>query len=165
MKILSLSLFFIINIINTQIYAQEFILEHSDCKIRMKDQTAVDSEHKHKDEISDLQDLISKELGKRNFTINPFIENKRILTGELYFEWKRDFSRESIYHSCIISVAIKKAKGQTPLKSDPTLYSKVVKRRVPRITLRGMERCKLALKESFIHIPTCKKIGFYGEKK
>ncbi len=162
MKKLTLSLF-ILTTLSYQSLAQEFVVEHADCKIRMKDQSVVDSEEE--EEINELQDLITEELEKRNFSINPFIENKRVLDGELYFEWERDFTQESIYHSCVIKIAVKQAKGQTPLESDPTLYTKTIRRRVPRITLRGMERCKLAMKECFIHIPTCKKVGFYGEKK
>jgi len=117
------------------------------------------------EETNELQDLITKELEKRKFVIHPFIENKRVVAGELYFEWTRDHTNESIYHSCIIGIAVKKAKGQIPASDDPVLFHKTVRRRVPRITFRGMERCRLAVKECFISIPTCKKVGFYNEKK
>ena len=158
-----LSTFIILLGLSSHTLAQEFIFEHSDCKVRMKKTYEVAD--LSSSEIETLEELVSKELEKRDFEINPFIDNKRILEGELYIDWDVDFSSETVYKSCIIGVSLNQAKGQTPRNDDPVLYKKTIKRRVPRITFEGMERCKLAIKESFIHIPTCRKIGFYGEKK
>ncbi len=155
--------FLLISFISTSLMAQEFAFDHADCKVRMK------KTHEIADlpqsDIDTLEELIVEELEKREFVINPFIDNKRLLEDEMYIDWEVDFTKESIYNTCVIGVSLKLSKGQTPREGDPILYSKVIRRRVPRITFDGMERCKLAIKESFIHIPTCKKIGFYGEKK
>lgn len=141
--------------------AEEYIFEHSDCTARI----AHPSHDRLADEIKELKDKVVSELQKRNFTVKELIDGKRLLTGELYFQWDLNFTKESVYHACVIDISLKQAKGQRPRKSDPSLYKKSVKRKVPRITFKGMERCDFAIKESFIHIPTCKKIGFYGEKK
>ncbi len=163
-KLISLISFIIMTFsMISQTDAQEFIFEHADCKIRMQEKVA--TKDQNQSDLDTLQKQMKEELGRRNYQINPFIDNKRVLTGELYFNWSLNFTKESVYHSCVINVSLRQAKGQMPRKSDSKLYSKTVKRRVPRITFKGMERCKLAVKESFIHIPTCKKIGFYGEKK
>jgi len=157
---------FIIHLLPT-LAQEEFTLESADCSIRLKSASSVNSkvDENIQEEINELQELASEKLEKRKFVIHPFIQNKRVLAGELYFDWNRSFTQESIYNSCVISIAVKKAKGQIPLDSDPVLFQKAVRRRVPRITFRGMERCKLAMKECFISIPTCKKIGHNNEKQ
>lgn len=139
------------------LYAQEYTFEHSDCKIRTK-------AHSDK-ELQNLMEIAKDRLEQKRFILQPLIENQRLLPNDLYFELKIDRPKEKLYTACVVSIAVKVAKRNTPQDSDKTLYKKSIKRTVPRITLSGSERCRMALQDAFIHIPICKSIGYSGEKK
>ena len=142
----------------------EYHFNHSDCNVRLKDYSTNQKEDLDREEMKALGEIVKDKLEERNFTIKPFIDNKRILENEMYLTWERSF-QGGIYKRCEMTVQLRQAKGQYPRDNDPILYQKTIERRVPRITFRGMERCKLALQETFIHIPHCRAIGYYGEKK
>lgn len=137
--------------------AQEYAFEHSDCKIRVK-------EYKN-EELKNLAELAKDKLEQKKFKLQNFIENQRLLPGDLYFDVRIDRPKERLYTACIVSIFIKVSKRNTPSKSDKILYKKSINRRVPRITLSGSERCRMALQDAFIHIPLCREIGYSGERK
>lgn len=145
-------------------FAQEFTFDHSDCVIRMKNY----QETKQKEEKSGLTELGTKArqyLTERNYEVKNLIDNKRLNENELYFTLEIKRPKKKVYTSCVVNIAIKKAKGTIPSNRDQIIYRKSIDRRVPRITLKGQERCKLALRDAFVHIPHCQKIGYTGEKK
>ena len=153
-------IFFLFQLIFPTTYAQGFTFDHSDCVLRYK--TYEDSKDDYKEELS------KKALGllkERKYDLKKMLDNKRLLAGELYFTLNIERPKEKLYTNCIVKVAIKKAKGAIPSDRDQTIYKKSVDRRVPRVTFDGNERCDFALRDAFIHIPTCNKIGYAGEKK
>lgn len=155
---LYLILGFILSALFTQVIkAQEFTFEHSDCKIRTKTY--------QNDEFNNLIEKAKDKLVQRNFVLQTFIENERLLPNDLYFSLEVDRPKDHIFTSCIVKIAIKVAKGNKPTGADRTLYQKSIKRSVPRITLKGSERCRMALQDAFVHIPLCKSIGYNAEKK
>ena len=136
--------------------AQEYIFEHNDCVLRYR--TYDNSEEELLKMSIDL-------LKERKYKAKKMIDNKRLLAGELYFDLEVTRPRKNIFTACIVNVAIRKAKGSLPTSRDETIFRKSIRRRVPRITFDGGERCRLAVKDAFVHIPTCKNIGYAGEKK
>ncbi|MCF8060303.1 MAG: hypothetical protein K9K67_13460 [Bacteriovoracaceae bacterium] len=150
------TLFALLTLLVVTTSAQEFIFEHSDCVIRFK-------EYDNGEEKL-LKKAISL-LKERSYSPQQMIENKRVLPGELYFDLEVTRPRKNIFTACVVNVAIRKAKASLPTPRDETIFRKSIKRRVPRITLSGGERCNLGLKDAFVHIPHCKNIGYAGEKK
>ncbi|MCR9205526.1 MAG: hypothetical protein NXH75_13165, partial [Halobacteriovoraceae bacterium] len=128
-----------------------------DCKIRLKDYGD--------EELRNLAELAKDKLKQKKFKLQSFIDNERLLPNDLYFELRIDRPKEKLYTSCIVSIFVKIAKRNTPSSTDKVLFKKSIKRRVPRITLSGSERCRMALQDGFIHIPLCRGIGYSGEKK
>ena len=127
--------------------------EHPDCKIRFI---------KGKNEI--LNKVANEVLKKHSFVPQDLVDNRIMIPGDLYFLYTVDYG-DKMYKSCTINSLIKVAKARTAQADDRILYKKEIKRTLPRITFKGIERCKKALRETFIHIPSCKPIGFAGEKK
>ncbi len=132
----------------TPLHAQSFTFEHRDCQIRVKEEGS-DKEMTH------LLSLAKNLLEQRNYNVLPFMDNKRVLPGELYFTLKVTRSKESIYKPCFVSFDVKLSTGNLPKEADKKLFSKEIKRSLPRITFSGSERCRMALEDSFIHVPTC----------
>jgi hypothetical protein len=135
--------------------AQEFLIEHSDCLVRVKP---------HKED-SRLDQIFKEQLLKKKFKVSPFISNERVLTGEMYADYIVTKGPEKLYKKCSVEVTIHTASGNRPSQSDKPVFKKKNSRSVPRITFSGSERCSKALKEAFIHMPKCRAIGFAGEKK
>lgn len=154
-KITFATLLSVIGLVNP--YGMEFTFEHGDCKIRVKNYE--DSE------LEKLSSMAKEKLKGKNFEIQDFIENSRLLAGDLYFDLEVVRPKDHIYTACIVNIVLAKAKGNTPRKSDEILYKKSIRRRVPRITFSGSERCRMALQDAFVHIPYCRPIGYAGEKK
>ena len=95
-------------------------------------------------------------LKERKITIKDFPVKKKIRSGDLYFDFQ--LSKEGmVWKDCIIELSLLRAQGNFPNKKDKVLYETKNKRQFPRQTFSGGERCILALKDAFIHIPTCKK--------
>ena len=131
-----------------QVSADSFVFEHPDCKIRF-----LPSEHK------EIAKIARQELKERKFKVLELINGKALIGGELYYSL--DLTKDKkLYKSCIITSSILMASDRLPRENDKVLYKKEIKRSLPRITFYGDERCRMAIKETFIHIPTCKKIGF-----
>ena len=133
-------------------YPIEYSFEHRDCKIRVK---------KYEDKtLKNLMSGVRDKLNQKKFKPYAFIENKRILSGDMYLDFKVLRPKEKLYTSCIVSLEVKIAKRNTPQNDDKVLFSKSIKRSLPRITLKGMERCKMAVKDAFVHIPLCIPLGY-----
>jgi len=140
-SIIFLSLF----TLNFNVVAASHTFEHTDCKIRF-----IPGPDK------DLDKIAKKKLQELNFEILPLINNKAMLAKELYY--KMELSKDQkIYKSCIITSKVRVAQSRLARSTDKILFSKAIKRSLPRVTFSGYERCKMALQETFIHIPVCKK--------
>lgn len=130
-----------------------FDFEHADCKIRFK-----------KGEESHLNKAAVAQLRKRQYIPEEMHDNRVLLPGDLYYYFEKRLEG-GLYKRCIIRSYIKKAKSRLPQKNDPVIFKKEIKRSLPRVTFSGKERCLKAIKETFIHIPRCKKVGFAGEDR
>ena len=156
--------FIIISLIVFNLKAQYFTIEHPDCRVRIK-QFNKDNDF--------LKDIFFEKLKERNFKPDYLVENKRLIIGEMYLTLSISTPKEvqrkqkvdgklvnktinPLYPPCVISLELKKAKGNIVRKSDKTLFTKTIERGFPRITFKGNERCTRALKEAFVHIPKCK---------
>lgn len=129
----------------------QYVFDHKDCSVRVKD---------YEEEMAIyLMDKAKSLLKERNFSLSPMLDNKRVLPGELYFEIEVVRPRAKLFTACIVIARIKKAERSFPGPLDKSIFEKTIKRSVPRITIGGKERCRLALKEAFVHIPTCQKTG------
>ena len=131
----------------------QYDFEHADCKIGF-----VKGSEKY------LNDVGISTLKSRSFKPQKLVENRILLPGDLYYIYEVTLG-DSLYKSCTINSFIKIADSRTPQEKDRVVFKKEIKRTLPRITFSGSERCKKALKETFIHIPNCKVVGFASEKK
>lgn len=130
-------------ILSTARAADYYTMKHLDCNIR------------YKKTDSFLSRLAMDELADKNFNVQDFVNGDKMNVGDLYF--KLDFRRdpEKMWKDCIVKVAVKKASAQKAFPKDKTLYERSVRRALPRHTFSGNERCKRALKDTFVHIPKC----------
>lgn len=142
------SLFFLSH---SSVAQQAFVFEHPDCQVRIK---------KRLQDESYLEKRLQELLISRQFDVKYLIENKKLPAGDMYATLKVETPSGKLWKDCVVTVSLKRAKGQVASKSDPVLYTKEIKRALPRITFSGKERCKRALQDAFIHIPYCKKIGY-----
>ena len=128
----------------------EFVFSHSNCKIRIQ--------RRGYQEIG-YQELLRSQLSAKGFKIEYLLDDRKLFEGELYanLDSKRDNS-SGLYNDCLVKISIKKANSRFISDSDKVLFSKEVKRSFPRVTFDGKERCKMAIKDAFVHIPECRKI-------
>jgi hypothetical protein len=127
--------------------------EHADCKIGF-----VKSAEEY------LNVAAKATLKSRSFIPQDLIENRILLPGGLYYIYEV-LHGDSFFKSCTVRSFIKVASSRVPLDDDKVIFKKEIKRTLPRITFKGSERCNKAIKETFIHIPNCKAVGFAREKK
>ncbi len=127
----------------TNAYSQAFSFKHIDCKIRFNKTDKLLNEQAH------------QRLKDKGFKTMPFVDQNKMNVGDLYFELEVFKDPKKLWKDCIVTAAVKKAKSQRPNSKDKNLYKKSVKRALPRHTFDGNERCKRALKDTFIHIPYC----------
>lgn len=145
MKIILISSLFLC-LANT-IFAQAFSFNHENCQIRIARRSYY---------ADSLKDIYREELEKKNFKIQYLIDDRKAFKGDLYSNLTIKRSGEKLYQDCVVKVSIKEAKSRFIGPSDKTLYEKEVTRRYPRLTMKGNERCRFAIKDAFVHIPTCK---------
>ena len=131
----------------------QYNFEHADCKIGF-----VKGTKKY------LNKVAKETLIGRSFKPQKLLENRILLPDDLYYTYEVIFG-DTLYKSCTIRSFIKIASSRTPQDKDRIVFKKEIKRTLPRVTFSGSERCKKAIKETFIHIPNCKAIGFASEKK
>lgn len=92
------------------------------------------------------------ELEERKYKI---MYTSKVNPGTLYLGMNRVRHGHGLYKDCSVELILKQAKENYKSKRDKVLHQKKVRRKYPRITRQGNERCRRALKEAFIHIPTC----------
>ncbi len=149
--------FGLFSLLSTPSYAQYYSFDHKDCTIRTKsysEQVEGDKRLLHHIGLRAIELLVT-----RKFKTKPMFDNKRVLPGELYFELSLERPKEHIFTSCIVEITVRQAERGFPSAKDKILFQKMVKRKVPRITLGGKERCVLALENAFVHVPTCKEMN------
>jgi len=142
---LLLALFFIY--ISTSKAAQYYTFKDPSCK------AYIDSK---KIKQYEIVSVFSDQLKEKKIFAESFPGNKKIVKGDLYFELLKE-SEGIIWKDCIITLALKRSEGNFPSAEDKVLYETKNKRQFPRITFGGKERCERALKDAFVHIPTCVK--------
>ncbi len=133
----------------------QYIYEHANCQVRIK---------KDSSESSYLSREMAELLKSRQYKVNFLIDNKKILPGELYALLKVTHPKGKLWRDCIVDMKLKQAKGRILSPKDTILFQKQIRRRVPRVTFGGKERCIRALKETFIHIPYCQSVGYMKTK-
>ena len=142
-------IFFLFTIFSSfSIYAKDpvFSFRHPDCKIK----ALVEKEQKFL--FSTLQEMAKK----RGFKILKMKNKRDIYKGEMYFKLNFIRVNKKLYNHCQVNLKIKLAKEDRYISSrDEVLYDQKNTRSLPRITFKGDERCTRALKDAFIHIPTC----------
>jgi hypothetical protein len=109
-------------------------------------------------EASFLKSTLESKLKERNFKVR-YIDKERIIRKrDLYIMIKHNRIDGKSYKDCEVEIKLKQAKNDYRMSSsDKILNQKKVKRSFPRITFKGNERCKRALKDTFTDIPFCKK--------
>lgn len=125
-----------------------FSVSHPDCRMRIRNFTK-DNQF--------LKSLFLDKLKERNYTVDYMVDNKRVISGELYIELIMTRIDNLIYDDCRVKLEMKQAKGNVTTATDKVLFKKETTRKLPRVTFKGDERCTRALKDAFVHIPRCKK--------
>ena len=62
---------------------------------------------------------------------------------------------EKIYKDCHYDFSLYLLKNDRSIRKKDLLYTKEVKRSLPRHTFKGKERCRFAINDVFVHLPTC----------
>ena len=81
---------------------------------------------------------------------------KRVFPGEMYAHFEKEMLGDGWFPDCYVKLTIQEAEKDLPVKSDPIFFQRSTKRKFPRIFWSGSYRCKLALKDIFIHVPYCR---------
>lgn len=142
-------IFFLILFLIKPGYAQnDFSFNHPDCKVKAF----------LPDNANFLKNTLEEMAKKRKMVLSMMKTKKDIYKGEMYFQVNFARIKQKIYDKCLIDIKLYLAKeDRYTSKRDTLLYERKSTRSVPRITLKGNERCTRALKDAFIHIPTCRK--------
>ena len=129
---------------STSLFAQQqFSFKHLDCNVRFNKSSDF------------LNERTNKSLKDKGFVPKGYVDGNKMNSGDLYFSLEYFRDPKKLWKDCIVTIAVKKAKGQIAKKKDKTLFERSIKRSLPRHTFDGDERCKRALKDAFIHIPYC----------
>lgn len=140
-----ITLFFVSSNVQAQ---NDFSFNHPDCKVK-----AFLPEN-----AEFLEDTLEEMTKKRKMVLSMMKTKKDIYKGEMYFQVNFARIKQKIYDKCLVDVKLYLAKEDRYIsKRDTLLYERKSTRSLPRITLKGNERCTRALKDAFIHIPTCRK--------
>lgn len=138
--------FFSANISAKEDFIPAFSFNHPDCNVKVL----------LKEDALFLKDTVQEMCRRRRLNMSVMKNPKDIYKGEMYL--KVDFIRidKKLYDHCQVDVKLLLAKEDRYTSSrDTILYDQKSTRSLPRITLKGNERCHRALKDAFIHIPTC----------
>lgn len=128
--------------------AQEFSFKHPTCKAYYVESP---------DHFQKFSKLALEKMKERKFDLTILKKNIRLSKGDLYFSILESRPSKGLYKDCTVDVSLRESKGNHMGKKDKALYGKIVKRKYPRVTRKGKERCLRALKDAFVHIPTCTK--------
>lgn len=141
-------IFLVLVFTNTTSAQVDFSFNHPNCNVR----AFLPSE------ASFLEGTLKEMTKKRKMNLTLMKNKKDIFKGDMYFQVNFARIDQKIYDKCLIDVKLYLAKeDRYTSKRDTLLYEQKSTRSLPRITLKGNERCKRALKDAFIHIPVCNK--------
>lgn len=126
----------------------DFSFNHPNCKVKAF----------LPDNARFLNSTLKQMTEKRKMILTIMKSKKDIYKGEMYFQVNFARIKQKIYDKCLVDIKLYLSKeDRYTSKSDILLYERKSTRSLPRITLKGNERCTRALKDAFIHIPTCRK--------
>lgn len=111
---------------------------------------------KHNYDESLIRKLKSK-LDDKGYKTRALDEYKKLVPGEFHLELKRTLTGK-LYKECLIEIIVKKARSNTALENDPIFYKMEKSRRFPRQTLKGKERCYLAIDDAIYALNICKQV-------
>lgn len=131
--------------VQAQGHREAFSFRHPDCQTRVP----------VKDHF--LQELFLETLKERGYAPRPITPSDPLRPGEIYMSYQQTHPEGIIFKSCLVQLSLKRAKVKDGSKEDEVLYEHQVLRELPRVTFKGKERCRRALKDSFVHIPYCLK--------
>lgn len=136
-----------LNLACPQVQAQDpreaFSFKHPNCETRVPKK-----EHF-------LQELFLETLKERGYKPKLITPNEPLRPGDIYMSYRQTHPDGLIFKSCLVQLSLKRAKVKDGSKNDEVLYEHQVLRELPRVTFKGKERCRRALKDSFVHIPYC----------
>lgn len=144
-SLLALALFFF----STNLLAQVQITQipHLNCRVRiLSEQVKTHTQ---------LMELILEQL--KTYKYLPYIASKHspIIPGNLYFDFKKNMLGTGVFPPCWVAVKILKSKEKTVSKGDEVLYENSFKRKHPRSTFSGDERCRRAIRDVMERFPVC----------
>ncbi|MBT7608663.1 MAG: hypothetical protein HN576_02835 [Bacteriovoracaceae bacterium] len=140
--------FFLIFLFSTTtIIAEEFIIKHPTCSTKYVENPT------HQ---PDFKKAIKKVIESRKYKLTVFKKHAKISEGDLYFIINLSRSKSILFKDCIVKVSLKTANSRHMSSRDKVIATKKIKRKFPRVTREGNERCLKALHDAFIHIPNCK---------
>jgi len=129
----------------TQSQSDYFYVKKANCELRLSPLG--------KNEVQ-FKGHIKKLLSKKGYTVKDFIENKRVLPGEDYIEFKISKS-DDFWKKCISLFKYKTSEFNKPSIKDKIKYMHQTTRSLPRITPSGNERCTRSIKDLLVHLPQC----------
>lgn len=142
----------IISLILVFFYAGLVMAEDSPIYFQIKHQNCILITEPAKTNDKKFNKLFDDALKDRHYKV---MNTSKVNPGSLYLLWDRQRHGHGLYKDCSVNLVLKQAKENYKSKSDETLHEKNVRRKYPRISREGDERCRRALKEAFVHIPTC----------
>ncbi|MFZ8932522.1 MAG: hypothetical protein ACO20H_03490 [Bacteriovoracaceae bacterium] len=128
--------------------AQDFVTKHPNCRVGIYKE--------EKESFPKTAEQLEEQLKAKGYTLFDMHKNKKLFPGELYAHFETEMLGEGWFPDCYVKLTILEAEKDEPRKSDPTFFKKSIKRKFPRIFWSGSYRCKLALKDIFIHVPYCR---------
>jgi hypothetical protein len=135
--------------LNSPLQAKDdFSLDYPSCRIRLESGiTPLDSS---------LVDVLKERLKFRKLVFMAMPSSKRIGMDQLYLQLERKMVGTGFYKKCQMKLSLLVTRSDLARPNrDKKLFVKAVRRQYPRLTLGGIERCKLAIKDIFIHVPPC----------
>ena len=145
---MSRKLFSIFILLSLNIHSQEFLIRRPDCKIGVHENLEKDKPNLYENLIELLE-----EKGYEHYTIK---HEQKFLPKELYLSLEQEMLGDGWFPDCLVKIIIKEIKDDIRKESDETFFKKELKRKFPRIFWSGSYRCKLALRDIFVHLPYCR---------
>ena len=141
--------FLVLIFLNPPLQAQDdFSLDYPSCRVRLGPGVSqLDSS---------LVDVLKDRLKMRKLVFKAMPTSKRIGMDQLYLQLERKMVGTGFYKKCQMKLSLYVTRSDLVRpKRDKLLFVKAVRRQFPRLTFGGIERCKLAIKDIFIHVPPC----------
>ena len=139
---------FIAFFLSFSLFADEFYLDYPSCRVRL-DKKTMSLE-------KDLLNVLKDRLKMREFDFRAMPPSNRIGMEQLYLELEKKMVGLGHYKKCQMKLTLFVTKSDyISKKRDKKLFVKAIRRQYPRLTLGGKERCVLAIKDLFVHVPPC----------